>query len=135
LLKDRDFEPRPLGGNMVFEASTEVRFPLGMENVIGAVFIDGGYVSQRINPTLPKSKLAITPGFGARYLSPVGPIRVDFGFNPGRQEVLPVVTEAVVNGEKKLVLLDDRRVYKPVRGGFSGVLDRMILHLSIGEAF
>jgi outer membrane protein insertion porin family/translocation and assembly module TamA len=135
LLKDRDFEPRPLGGNMVIEASTELRFPLGMENMVGAVFVDGGYVSQRINPALPKSKLAITPGFGARYLSPVGPIRVDFGINPGRQEVLPVVTEDIVNGEKKLVTLDGRRVYKPVRGGFAGVLDRMILHLSIGEAF
>jgi hypothetical protein len=84
---------------------------------------------------LPKSKLAITPGFGGRYLSPVGPIRVDFGFNPGRQEVLPVVTEAIVNGEKRLVTLDQRRVYHPVRGGFAGFLDRVTLHLSIGEAF
>jgi outer membrane protein insertion porin family/translocation and assembly module TamA len=135
LLKDRDFEPRPLGGNIVVEANTELRFPLFMENMIGAVFIDGGYVSQRINPTLPKSKLAVTPGFGGRYLSPVGPIRVDFGFNPGRQEVLPVVTEGVVNGEKRLVTLDQRRVYRPVRGGFAGFLDRVTLHLSIGEAF
>jgi outer membrane protein insertion porin family/translocation and assembly module TamA len=135
LLKDRDFEPRPLGGNMVIEGSTELRFPLGLENMVGAVFVDAGYVSQRINLTLPKSKFAITPGFGGRYLSPVGPIRVDFGINPGRQEVLPVVTEEVVNGVKKLVTLDGRRVYKPVRGGFAGVLDRMILHLSIGEAF
>ncbi|HUQ20963.1 MAG TPA: BamA/TamA family outer membrane protein [Gemmatimonadaceae bacterium] len=135
LLKDRDFEPRPLGGNMVIEANAEMRFPLGMENMVGAVFIDGGYVSQRINPTLPKSKLAITPGFGARYLSPVGPIRVDFGINPGRQETLPVVTEAIVNGEKKLVTLDGRRLYHPVRGGFGGILDRVVLHLSIGEAF
>lgn len=135
LLKDRDFEPRPLGGNMVVEANAEMHVPLPLENVIGAVFIDGGYVSQRINPTLPKSKLAITPGFGVRYLSPVGPIRIDFGINPGRQETLPVVTEAIVNGEKKLVTLDDRRLYHPVRGGFGGVLDRVVLHLSIGEAF
>ena len=135
LLKDRDFEPRPLGGNMVIEANTEMRFPTGIENVIGAVFIDGGYVSQRINSTLPKSKLAITPGFGVRYLSPVGPIRVDFGINPGRQETLPVVTEAVVNGVTKLVTLDGRRLYHPVGSGFSGILDRVVLHLSIGEAF
>jgi outer membrane protein insertion porin family/translocation and assembly module TamA len=135
LLKDRDFEPRPLGGNMVIEANTEMRFPTSLENVIGAVFIDGGYVSQRINPALPKSKLAITPGFGVRYLSPVGPIRVDFGINPGRQETLPVVTEDVVNGVKKLVTLDGRRLYHPVGSGFAGILDRVVLHLSIGEAF
>jgi outer membrane protein assembly factor BamA len=134
-LKDRDFEPRPLGGNIVAEASTELRFPLFMDQVIGAVFIDGGYVSQRINPTLPRSKLAVTPGFGVRYLSPVGPIRVDFGINPGRQEILPVVTEDVVNGVKHLVTLDQRRLYHPVRTGFAGALDRVVLHLSIGEAF
>ena len=134
-LKDRDFEPRPLGGNIVAEASTELHFPLPIQQVIGAVFVDAGYVSQRINPTLPKSKLAATPGFGIRYLSPVGPIRVDFGINPGRQEVLPVVTEDVVNGVKKLVTLDQRRVYHPVRNGFAGALDRVVLHLSIGEAF
>jgi outer membrane protein insertion porin family len=135
LLKDRDFEPRPLGGNIVAEASTELRFPLFMDKLIGAVFVDGGYVSQRINPTLPKSKLAVTPGFGVRYLSPVGPIRVDFGINPGRQEILPVVTEDVINGVKRLVTLDQRRLYHPVRSGFAGALDRVVLHLSIGEAF
>lgn len=134
-LKDRDFEPRPLGGNIVAEASTELRFPLFMDKLLGAVFVDGGYVSQRINPTLPRSRLAVTPGFGARYLSPVGPIRVDVGINPGRQQTLPVVTEAVVNGETRLVTLDERRVYHPVRSGFRGVLDRVILHLSIGEAY
>lgn len=135
LLKDRDFEPRPLGGNIVAEASTELHFPLYTDQLIGAVFIDAGYVSQRINPTLPRSKLAATPGFGVRYLSPVGPIRVDFGINPGRQEILPVVTEDVVNGVKRLVTLEQRRVYHPVKSGFAGALDRVVLHLSIGEAF
>ncbi len=135
LLKDRDFEPRPLGGNFVAEASGELHFPLFMEKLVGAVFVDGGYVSQRTNPSLPKSKAAFTPGFGGRYLSPVGPIRVDFGINPGRAETLPVVTESVVNGERRLVTLGQRRLYHPVRSGFSGVLDRITLHLSIGEAF
>jgi hypothetical protein len=88
-----------------------------------------------VNPSLPRSKAAVTPGFGVRYLSPVGPIRVDFGINPGLSETLPVVTEDVVNGQTRLVTLDQKRVYHPVRGGFNGVLDRLTLHLSIGEAF
>ncbi|MEO7501100.1 MAG: BamA/TamA family outer membrane protein, partial [Gemmatimonadaceae bacterium] len=134
-LKDRDFEPRPLGGNVVIEGSAELRFPLFADNVIGAAFIDGGYLAQRVNPALPRSRAAVTPGFGARYLSPVGPIRVDFGINPGLAETLPVVTEAVINGEKRLVLLKASRRYHPVRTGFNGVLDRITLHLSIGEAF
>ncbi|MEP6905000.1 MAG: BamA/TamA family outer membrane protein [Gemmatimonadales bacterium] len=135
LLKDRDFEPRPLGGNIVAEGSVELRFPVWQDKVFGATFVDAGYVAQRINPTLPRSKAAITPGFGIRYLSPVGPIRVDFGINPGLSETLPVVTETVVNGTTQLVKLDKLRVYHPVRGGFNGVLDRLTLHLSIGEAF
>jgi len=134
-LKDRDFEPRPLGGNVVVEGSAELRFPLFSDNVIGAAFVDAGYLAQRVNPALPKSRAAVTPGFGARYLSPVGPIRVDFGINPGLAETLPVVTEAVINGEKRLVLLQESRRYHPVRSGFNGVLDRITLHLSIGEAF
>jgi outer membrane protein assembly complex protein YaeT len=134
-LKDRDFEPRPLGGNVLAEGSAELRFPLFSDQVIGAAFVDAGYLAQRVNPALPKSRAAVTPGFGARYLSPVGPIRVDFGINPGLAETLPVVTESVINGEKRLVLLTESRRYHPVRSGFSGVLDRITLHLSIGEAF
>jgi outer membrane protein insertion porin family len=134
-LRNRDFEPRALGGNLVLEASGEVRFPLLPPQLIGAAFVDAGYLAQRVNPALPKSRAAVTPGFGVRYLSPVGPIRVDFGINPGLAETLPVVTESVVNGEKRLVLLEEARRYHPVRSGFNGVLDRITLHLSIGEAF
>jgi outer membrane protein insertion porin family len=131
-LKDRDFEPRPLGGNFVVEGSVEARFPV-WQDLVGAVFVDAGMVSQRTNPALPRRKAAITPGFGVRYRSPVGPIRADIGFNPGRTESLPVVTENIVNGVKTLVTLQQRRTYSPARGG--SVLNRMVLHLSIGEAF
>jgi hypothetical protein len=63
----------------------------------------------------------------------VGPIRADIGINPGGSETLPVVTENIVNGQRTLVTLQQRRVYSPTQGG--GILNRMILHLSIGEAF
>jgi outer membrane protein insertion porin family/translocation and assembly module TamA len=131
-MKDRDFEPRPLGGNSVLELSVEGRFPVWRE-LIGAVFVDAGSVSQRTNDSLPRRRTAITPGFGVRYRSPVGPIRADIGFNPGRTESLPVVTENIVNGQKTLVTLQQRRDYSPQRGG--SILNRMVLHLSIGEAF
>lgn len=131
-LKDRDFEPRPLGGNFVLEGSVEARFPV-WQDLIGAVFVDAGMVSQRTNPALPRRRSAITPGFGARYRSPVGPIRADIGINPGTSESLPVVTENTVNGQKTLVTLRTPRIYAPNKGG--GILNRMVLHLSIGEAF
>jgi outer membrane protein insertion porin family len=132
ILKDRDFEPRPLGGNFVVEGSVEVRFPV-WQQLFGAAFVDAGMVSQRTNPTLDKRATAVTPGFGFRYKSPVGPIRADVGFNPGHTETLPVVTENTVNGQKTLVTLQQRRTYSPTNG--HGLLGRMILHLSIGEAF
>jgi hypothetical protein len=88
-------------------------------------------VSQRTNRDLPKRRAAITPGFGVRYASPVGPIRADIGFNPGTVESLPVVTESVVAGQTTLVTLAKRRVYSPGKG----LLSRLVLHLSIGEAF
>lgn len=128
-----DFEPRPLGGNIVAETSGEFRFPVWRQ-VMGAVFADAGYVAQRQNPELPKSKAAITPGFGVRYLSPVGPIRIDFGVNPGRTEELPVVTETIINGRKTLVTLAQKREFG-VTAGRGGFLDRLQIHLSIGEAF
>src|SRR2546423_2324903 len=87
-LKDRDFEPRPLGGNFVMEGSIEARFPIWGQ-LSGAGFIAAGTVSQRTSPDLPRRKGAVTPGFGARYQSPVGPIRADIGLSPGGSESLP----------------------------------------------
>ncbi len=130
-LKDRDFEPRPLGGNFVVEGSLEARFPV-WRDLTGAAFVDAGMVTQKTTPDLPRRKAAITPGFGFRYKSPVGPIRADIGINPGRSESLPVITENIVNGQRTLVTLQQRRSYSPASGG---ILNRLVLHLSIGEAF
>jgi outer membrane protein insertion porin family/translocation and assembly module TamA len=130
--KDRDFDPRPLGGNFVAEGSLEGRFPV-WRDLIGAIFVDAGIVRQKTNPSLPRQRAAITPGFGLRYHSPVGPIRADIGLNPGSTESLPVVTENIVNGQKTLVTLQQHRTYSPTKGG--GALNRVVLHLSIGEAF
>ena len=112
--------------------AVEARFPVWGE-LIGAAFIDAGMVSQRTSPDLPRRKGAVTPGFGVRYRSPVGPIRADIGIAPASSESLPVITENIVNGQKTLVRLQQRRIYAPNKGG--GFLNRMVLHLSIGEAF
>jgi outer membrane protein insertion porin family/translocation and assembly module TamA len=131
-LKDRDFEPRPLGGNFFLEGNVEARFPL-WRDLMGAVFVDGGLVTQKTTPDLPRRKGAVTTGFGVRYHSPVGPIRADIGLAPLTRESLPVITENIVNGQKTLIRLQQRRTYAPNVGG--GLLNRLLLHLSIGEAF
>jgi len=55
--------------------------------------------------------------------------------NPARAEELPVVTDETVNGVRKLVTLTQRRDFSQAGSGFRGVLNRLVLHLSIGEAF
>lgn len=139
-LFDRDFQPRPLGGNRLLEGSAEFRFPV-WGPLVGAVFVDGAIVgSGESILDLQRATAAVTPGIGMRYKSPVGPIRVDLGLNPALVEDLPVVTESE---DGRLVTLRDAsgraltRRYSSVdrRGGFRGALNRMQLHLSIGEAF
>lgn len=131
----RDFTPRPLGGNRLLEGSVEFRFPIFGE-FLGALFVDAAYLSQNSSPALPKSKAAVTPGFGVRYKSLVGPVRIDVGINPSTSEDLPVITQDVQAGNGNLVRLTQRRPYSPVQGsGISAAVSRLTLHLSIGEAF
>lgn len=132
------FTPRPLGGTRVVEGSVEFRFPVWGQ-LGGAVFVDGATVGEGgINP-LARGKTAVTPGFGVRYRSPVGPIRVDLGIKPTLTEELPVVTQTTdAEGFNQIVPLPLTKQYNPVGEG-DGILaqlaNRLQLHLSIGEAF
>ena len=148
LVGDDKFTPRPLGGTSLLEGSVEYRFPLPfLANLGGAVFVDGAAVGERVlDPlgagvrtlaNLVSGTAAITPGFGIRYLSSVGPIRVDVGFNPARQHELAVVSEVSRNGVTEIVPLDIARRYSDVQAsnGFKSILNRFTLHLSIGQAY
>jgi outer membrane protein insertion porin family len=144
---DDKFTPRPLGGTSLVEASVEYRFPLPfMKNLGGAVFVDGAAVGERIfDPLGGLSTLknlvqgtgAITPGFGIRYYSAVGPIRVDLGINPSKAEDLAVVTELTTNGRRQIVPLEIPKRYSPTgtSSGIGKALNRLTLHLSIGQAY
>ena len=136
-LRDKDFTPRPLGGNTLIEANAEYRFPI-WKQLGGAVFVDGAVVGLGSLKTASQGFGAITPGFGVRYYSPVGPIRVDMGINPFVSEDLVVVTdEPTPNGRRQLVQLETKRTYAPARtgGGLAAITNRVTLHLSIGQAF
>jgi outer membrane protein insertion porin family len=141
-LKNSDFFAQPLGGTSLLEGSVEYRMPLplgeSLRHFVGAVFIDGGIVGKgdiRGISSLGgviKGTGAITPGFGLRYESPVGPIRVDFGINPNRTEDLTVVTAvADATGARRIVPLVTTRRFQQGSGFFS----HLVLHFSIGEAY
>lgn len=137
-IPDKEFNPQPLGGTSLIEASVEYRVPIAMRRKLtAAVFLDGAIVGSGFVPSfatirnITKGSGAITPGAGIRYKSPVGPIRVDVGFNPARTEQLQVITEAVVNGGRRIVTLSNLRDYTSARS----LLDRFTLHFSIGQAY
>jgi outer membrane protein assembly factor BamA len=74
----------PKGGNAVLILNGELRVPVWKE--IGAVFfVDGGNVFDRVTE-FDFGELRGSAGFGVRYRSPIGPIRLDLGFKMDRRE-------------------------------------------------
>jgi outer membrane protein assembly factor BamA len=102
---DETISPRgfPRGGNAVLILNGELRLPV-WKDIGAAVFVDGGNVFERVTD-FTLEDLRGSTGFGLRYRSPIGPIRVDMGFKM------------------------DRRVY----GG--RLEPRSVIHFSIGQAF
>jgi outer membrane protein insertion porin family/translocation and assembly module TamA len=147
--------PRPTGGSKVIEGGVEYRFVLGTR-VESAVFVDFGRIwTEQGSGGI--SEFEISPGFGIRYLSPIGPLRVDLGYRFRGSEDLQVVTSQIrpfgpsdderdkirrtVDGQEEVidyVLSEDLALLGPQvalgpASGFS--LSRFQLHLSIGQAF
>ena len=139
-LGNGDFIPQPLGGTSLIEGSVEYRVPLPFyrQKFVGAVFIDAGLVGEASLQTLAdlqnvtKGTGAITPGFGIRYESPVGPIRVDIGINPGKTERLAVATSITDRASRRIIPLETGRLFTSYG---RGILDRLTLHFSIGQAY
>jgi outer membrane protein assembly complex protein YaeT len=93
----------PRGGNAVIVINGELRFGV-WKDLGAAVFVDGGNVFNRVTE-FDLGELRGATGFGIRYRSPIGPIRVDIGFKMDRR-VIGTALEA-----------------------------RRALHFSIGQAF
>jgi outer membrane protein insertion porin family len=73
----------PLGGNAVIVLNGELRVPVWKD--IGVVgFVDAGNVWSRVSD-FTFAEIRPTTGFGLRYKSPIGPLRVDLGFKLARQ--------------------------------------------------
>ena len=81
----------PTGGNGLIVLNAELRV-----NAVGAadavMFVDAGNVFARASD-LDVTNLRPAAGFGVHYRSPIGPVRVELGFNLDRQELVPGTRE------------------------------------------
>ncbi len=132
-LDPNDFDERPVGGNVLFEGSAELRFPVSSRlTVVG--FIDAGQVWEGVDDDV---QLVATPGVGIRFNSPVGPLRMDLGYNTTGTKFKPVVAVRAETGE--IVELEDEVIYDPFTWDDPSLLTevwrRIQLQFSIGEAF
>jgi outer membrane protein assembly factor BamA len=126
------FVQRPVGGNSVAELSIELRQDLGRSwRLVG--FLDMGQVFESFSKI---EAPILTPGIGIRYVTPVGPFRLDIGYNPSSATLLPVVA-TLPNGD--IVELDNPVRYDPFTYDDPSLLTqfwrRLRFHFSIGEAF
>lgn len=80
-----DKERNPIGGTAMNAGSVEYRQRIG-KSLGFAVFVDGGQVSADVNPL--DAPLSFGAGAGARYYTPIGPIRLDFALPIHRRKDL-----------------------------------------------
>jgi outer membrane protein insertion porin family len=75
-----------LGGNLLYTATAEQRFPLGLPEelrMFGRVFVEGGSLTELdiSGPEIDDSgSIRAAAGLGLSWLSPLGPIAIDYAF-------------------------------------------------------
>jgi outer membrane protein assembly complex protein YaeT len=72
-----DGSGKPLGGEAMLELSLELRFPL-WGDLGGVLFMDAGNAYEHYDDY--SQGLRFTAGAGLRYNTPLGPVRLDFGY-------------------------------------------------------
>lgn len=91
---------KPVGGKALVLFNLELRFPLiaAVANLEGAVFYDKGNVFAARND-FSFADLKDAVGLGLRYRTPLGPLRIDFGWNlhPPKERNQPIVFITIGN--------------------------------------
>ncbi|MFP2912202.1 outer membrane protein assembly factor [Pyxidicoccus sp. 3LFB2] len=144
LSQNEQWDTVPVGGNSLVETSVEVRYQF-TESIMAAAFYDSGLVGienfgHAQGPQLFGPDHYHAVGLGLRYLTVVGPIRLDIArrLNIGRG--LPVSTPGYIYPDSGgcFGLGSSWKINGPKTRGatFAGAPDgQCALHLSIGEAF
>jgi outer membrane protein insertion porin family/translocation and assembly module TamA len=147
----------PTGGDNVIVANAELRLrsPAYPELVQYALFVDAGQVWNRgrAGTGVNFSDIRVTPGVGLRVFTPVGPLRIDVGYNAYRHPAGPAyITDLsgnlicvsptntlrvriAENGQpaKQIDEGDCPATYQPKFG--RRFIDRLTFQFSIGQPF
>jgi len=78
-LGPKDAFGNPIGGETFTVFNVEYTFPI-VGDLEGAVFTDAGSVGQYVNDGIGVLRYGLGPGL--RYKLPIGPLRLDYGYNP-----------------------------------------------------
>jgi len=133
----RNLHASPTGGNTVVTANLELRVPTPIfpDRVRLGLFVDVGQVWERGDTLTAVSGLRVTPGLGLRFITPLGPVRLDAAYNGYPQEPGPLYLldntnkslTAVLDPTGKQLLLRPRLL-----GGF---WRRVVVQFAVGQAF
>jgi outer membrane protein insertion porin family len=123
----------PVGGKALLMHNTELRFPLLGDNVGGVLFHDAGNVYSRFkNIALRMRQRDLTDfdylvqavGFGIRYRTPIGPVRLDLAWSVNSPRFMGVQGEfeELLNPNANLPSVAQR-------------ISRLQFHFSLGQLF
>jgi len=123
------------GGNAIFVANAEFRFPTPLfpDRMRVALFADMGQVWERDVATV--GGVRFTPGVGVRFVTPLGPIRLDAAYNgypaePGGLYLLNTKTKSLT------AVTDSTGNQVLVRPGLPpGFRRRVVVQFAVGQAF
>jgi translocation and assembly module TamA len=128
----------PIGGNGLVDGSVEARYSI-TSTLRLAAFVDFGQVTPGLVGADVADDLLWAVGPGIRYLTPIGPVRVDLGFRLPFGELPPLYAADANTGA--IIRIPSYPVNESCFGLFgphpvTPVTDSIcVLHVSIGEAF
>ncbi|MGH7676677.1 MAG: autotransporter assembly complex protein TamA, partial [Gemmatimonadales bacterium] len=129
----RHLRVSPTGGNTAFVINAELRFPapaMGGRVRLG-VFVDIGQVWEREEQLLTFDDVRVTPGVGLRFATPLGPIRLDVGYNGYGREDGPLYFLDESNG----TLTECRDCSSYRLNAPASFWRRLRLQFAVGQAF